>query len=71
MEIQLLLGMGLKADMVVRNIGGEQVWLKLVFVDGKQIGIGVCCPAAAPCEWHAALSKLRVATDCGASKLVN
>ena len=34
------------------------VWLKAVFVGGKQIGVGTYCPAAAPCEWHAALAKV-------------
>ena len=38
MEIRLLLGVGLEADTVVGDIGGEQVWWKPVFRDGKQIG---------------------------------
>jgi len=59
MEIRLLLGVGLAADTVVGDIGGEQVWLKPVFLDGKQIGVDACCPAAAPCAWHAGLRQLR------------
>ena len=48
MEIRLLPGVGLEADTVVGDIGGEQVWWKPVFRDGKQIGVDACCPVAAP-----------------------
>ena len=58
-EIRLLMGVGLMADTVATDLNGARVWLKEVFLNGKRIGVDVCCPESVPCEWHAALSQAR------------
>lgn len=50
---ELLESLRWHADQIVTNPFGERVWLKLI-APGK--GITDCCPADAPCPYHARLT---------------